>query len=233
VRALRRLGLTLAAAALLGLAPAPVPVYGFTVAAAARERAAEARFLDLPSAQGALDHAAVIGAHPHYAGTPADRALAAYAAYAATAWSDPGFVLHRTMAQLYGVLAMRLAGADALPYAFGSYVAALRDGLAQVETRARDEGRSIDLVAVRSSIDAFAAAARRADEAIARGEGPGADRELAAAQSIDKLAYGVNGYASVAFPEVTKAYASGSAGAVSAALAGARAAIDDATKNLL
>ena len=41
MRALRRLGPTLAAAALLGLAPAPVPMYGFAVAAAARERVDE------------------------------------------------------------------------------------------------------------------------------------------------------------------------------------------------
>ncbi|MEA2720843.1 MAG: N-acetylated-alpha-linked acidic dipeptidase, partial [Candidatus Eremiobacteraeota bacterium] len=77
VQALRLLGTTLAAAALLAVT-APAPLLGFTAASGALERADEARFLDLPSAQGALDHAAVIGAHPHYAGTPADRALAEY-----------------------------------------------------------------------------------------------------------------------------------------------------------
>ena len=55
----------------------------------------------------------------------------------------------------------------------------------------------------------------------------------AAAQSLDALLYGVEGYASVAFPDVSKAYASGSAPALAAALASARAAVDDATKDLL
>ena len=68
VQALRPLGAFLAAAALVAVAP-PSPLTGFTAASSARERVDEARFLDLPSAQGALDHAAVIGAHPHYAGT--------------------------------------------------------------------------------------------------------------------------------------------------------------------
>jgi N-acetylated-alpha-linked acidic dipeptidase len=151
----------------------------------------------------------------------------------ATAWSDPGFVLHRTAAQLYGVLAMRLAESDALPYAFSAYVPHLRAGLARLEARAREDGRSLDLAALRSSIDAFAAVARRADDAIARGAGPGVTRELAAAQAIDALAYGVDGYAAVPFPAVTRAYASGSTPALTAALAGARTAIDDATKNLV
>ncbi|HEY6233656.1 MAG TPA: PA domain-containing protein, partial [Candidatus Elarobacter sp.] len=77
MQALRPLGAFLAAAALIAVAP-PSPLTGFTAVSSARERVDEARFLDLPSAQGALDHAAVIGAHPHYAGTPADHALAEY-----------------------------------------------------------------------------------------------------------------------------------------------------------
>jgi N-acetylated-alpha-linked acidic dipeptidase len=151
----------------------------------------------------------------------------------ATAWSDPGFVLHRTTAQLYGVLAMRLAGADALPYAFASYAPALRDGLARLEARAREDGRPIDVTALRGSIEAFAVAAARADDAIVRGGGPSTAHELTAAQAVDTLAYGVDGYAAVAFPAVAKAYASGFPDALATALDRARTAIDDATKNLL
>ena len=150
----------------------------------------------------------------------------------ATAWSDPGFVLHRVTAQLYGVLAMRLADADAVPYAFASYVPVLSAGVLQLQTRAQHDGRTLDLTALRAAIDAFANVARTADDAISRGGGPGVDRELAAAQSIDLLAYGVEGYASVAFPDVVKAYASGNDGAVSAALARARDAVDRATTDL-
>src|ERR1700730_2166040 len=69
-----------AALALLALGPAPPAILGFTPGGGTQERFDERRFLDLPSAQGALDHATTIGAHPHYAGTPADRRLAVYAA---------------------------------------------------------------------------------------------------------------------------------------------------------
>jgi N-acetylated-alpha-linked acidic dipeptidase len=152
--------------------------------------------------------------------------------YAST-WSDPGFALHRTAAQLYGVLAMRLANADALPYSFAAYVPPLRAGLDRLQARAKTDGRPLDTAALASAIDVFTTAARRADDGIARGGGPGTDRELAAAQTLDALIYGVEGYESVAFPEVAKAYASGSASALAGALSSARAAVDDATKNLL
>ncbi|HEY0395773.1 MAG TPA: M28 family peptidase [Candidatus Elarobacter sp.] len=151
----------------------------------------------------------------------------------ATTWSDPGFTLHRVAAQLYGVVAMRFANADVPPYAFASYVPVLNAGLERLQSRARTDRRALDLTEVRGAIDVFTTAARRADDAIARGEGPGSARELAAAQSIDTLAYGVDGYASVAFPDVSKAYASGSAAALRAALASARAAIAAAANDLL
>ncbi|HEX3462640.1 MAG TPA: M28 family peptidase [Candidatus Elarobacter sp.] len=152
--------------------------------------------------------------------------------YAST-FSDPGFLLHRTAAQLYGVVAMRLADADAVPYAFASYVPELRAGLDRLQSRAQTDHRALDLSALRESVDVFATAARRADDAIAHGEGPGAERELAAAQSLDTLLYGVEDYASVAFPDLAKAYASGSAPALNAALASARSALGGATKELL
>jgi N-acetylated-alpha-linked acidic dipeptidase len=151
----------------------------------------------------------------------------------ATTWSDPGFTLHRVAAQLYGVVAMRLANADVLPYSFAAYVPVLNAGLERLQSRARTDRRSLDLTEVRGAIDVFTTAARRADDAIAHGEGPATARELAAAQSIDTLAYGVDGYASVAFPDVSKAYASGSPSALRAALRSARAAITAATNDLL
>ncbi len=150
----------------------------------------------------------------------------------AAAWSDPGFVLHRVTAQLYGVVAMRLANADAVPYAFASYVPALNAGAAQLQARAKRDGRSLDVTELRAAIDAFAAAARSADDAIAHGGGPGTERALSAAQAIDLLAYGVEGYASVAFPDVSKAYASGDDAALSAALARAREALRRAASGL-
>ena len=151
--------------------------------------------------------------------------------YAKT-WSDPGFVLHRVAAQMYGVVAMRLADADALPYAFASYVPDLSSGVLQLQTRAQHDGRSIDVAALRAAIAAFATAARAADDAIARGAGPGVERELSAAQTIDLLAYGVEGYASVAFPDIANVYATRDDAALRDALERARAAVERAAADL-
>ena len=150
----------------------------------------------------------------------------------ATTRSDPGFALHRSMAQLYGILAMRFAGADAVPYAFASYIPALTSGISRLETRAKRDGRPLDLSELRGAVEEFATTARRTDDAIARAEGPGTQRALAAAQAIDGLAYGVEGYASVAFPDVSKAYAGGDAAALAAAVARARDAVRRATSSL-
>jgi N-acetylated-alpha-linked acidic dipeptidase len=151
--------------------------------------------------------------------------------YAATR-SDPGFALHRATAQLYGVVAMRYADADAVPFAFASYIPALASGLSHLETRARRDGRTLDLAPLRGALDDFAPVARHADDAIARGEGPGTQRALAAAQAIDLLAYGVEGYASVAFPDVSRAYASGDGATLAAAVERARDSVRRVTSSL-
>ncbi|MEA2666461.1 MAG: N-acetylated-alpha-linked acidic dipeptidase [Candidatus Eremiobacteraeota bacterium] len=143
----------------------------------------------------------------------------------ATAWSDPGFVMHRTAAQLYGIVAMRIAGADALPYAFANYVPALRAGVLRLQARAQRDGRALDLSALAAAIDRFAAAARGADDALARGAGPAEERALAAAQQLDRVAYGANGYASVAYPEIEAAYGRQDAAALRAAVNAAAEAI--------
>lgn len=143
----------------------------------------------------------------------------------ATAWSDPGFVVHRTAAQLYGVVAMRLAAADALPYAFASYLPALRAGVLRLQARARRDGRELDLRALAAAIDRFAPAARAADDALARGAGPGDERALAAAQALDRVAYGAKGYASVAYPEIETAYEQRDPAALRAAIGAAAEAI--------
>lgn len=143
----------------------------------------------------------------------------------ATAWSDPGFVLHRTAAQLYGIVAMRVADADALPYAFAAYVPALRAGALRLQARAQRDGRALDLRALSEAIDRFAPAARRADAAIARGGGPGDERALSAAQRLDRLVYGTSGYAAVAYPELEAAYERQDAAALQTALAAAADAV--------
>jgi N-acetylated-alpha-linked acidic dipeptidase len=150
------------------------------------------------------------------------------------AWtfSDPGFVLHRTNAQLYGIVAMRLAGADSIPYAFSELIPVLNSGIARLQARAQSDGRTIDVAPLRTAIAAFGAVARGTDDAIAHGAGPDAARTLTAIQELNRVAYGVNGYESVAFPAVTAAYASGDDAAARDAVAAAAAGIARATADL-
>lgn len=142
--------------------------------------------------------------------------------------SDPGFVLHRTAAQLYGILALRLANAATPPYGFGSYVPTLRSGIAQLQARAQRDRRVVELAPLRGAIDAFAAAAARADDATARGAGAPSARAVAAARDLDAVAYGTTGYRSVLYPRIVTAYESGDPRALADEIARARDAIDRA-----
>src|ERR1700687_1750885 len=72
----RRIIVLALACALLGAAPPrTTELYGFTVPARQSERRFESMFRDIPSAQGALDVAAVVAARPHYAGSYGDEEL--------------------------------------------------------------------------------------------------------------------------------------------------------------
>jgi N-acetylated-alpha-linked acidic dipeptidase len=147
--------------------------------------------------------------------------------------SDPYFVLHRANAQLYGVLAMRLANADVVPYDFGAYVPVLKTGIAELEARAHADGRTVDFTPLQHAIDAFRRTAARVDGAIAVGSGPGDARTLDAAQTVDGVAYGVSGYASVAYPRIAAAYATGSPSALDDAIAVSAGQLDRARNDLL
>jgi N-acetylated-alpha-linked acidic dipeptidase len=61
-----------------GAAAPSLTLRGYTPLASDQERRIESEFIDIPSAQNALDAARAIAARPHYAGTPADHALALY-----------------------------------------------------------------------------------------------------------------------------------------------------------
>ncbi len=104
--------------------------------------------------------------------------------YAQT-WSDPGFSLHRTNAQLYGIVAMRLADATAVPYTLADEVPALHSWLLQLRARAQLNGRALPLETLAGAIDAFARAARSADDATARGIPLTSGRALDAVQNVD------------------------------------------------
>jgi N-acetylated-alpha-linked acidic dipeptidase len=146
----------------------------------------------------------------------------------ATLFSDPTFALHRATAQLYGVLAMRLASADVVPYHFTAYVPLMRSTLTSIAALARTSKIAIDTRALQTSVDRFAAAAAAYDAATANATTGAGDRALEAARTLDLVAYSANGYASETFPELARAVPGGS-GAFDAAATRVRAAIDRAT----
>ena len=141
---------------------------------------------------------------------------------------DPGFTLHRTVAQMLGILALRLADAEAVPYRFTPYVSSMRDGVLGVETAAAARGKHPDLRTLRGVIDQFAAAARSYDSSVPDGS---RDRQaLAAVQLIDSNVYGRSGYARSAYPKIAEAIATGNAASVDERIAQTVAAIEEAAK---
>jgi N-acetylated-alpha-linked acidic dipeptidase len=59
-------------------------------------------------------------------------------------FGDPGFKYHALMSQFWGVLALRLANADVLPFDFANYAAGIRQFLRDLEKANRIEGQ-VDL----------------------------------------------------------------------------------------
>jgi N-acetylated-alpha-linked acidic dipeptidase len=92
-------------------------------------------------------------------------------------FADPGYRYQTLMARYWGTLALRLAGADVLPFDLEAYARHLRgfvDALA-----AEVGGGRLDLAGLRSRVDAFEAAGRRLNEARGRALASGLDPALA------------------------------------------------------
>lgn len=121
--------------------------------------------------------------------------------------ADPDFTNHRTVARLVALTTMRLASGR-VGYTFTPYVSRMRTALASLAS----SGRAADLSPIRTSIDRFA----RSAEAIDRRGGDG-NAEIGIVHRLNHLFYGRNGYAAVAFPDVSAALASGNNASVSAA----------------
>ena len=77
---------------------------------------------------------------------------------------DPGFVYHAAMARLWGLMALRLANADVLPFDYGVYGRDLLAYLDDVEAVARQRGMTVDASAVRVAAGELAALAMPAVE---------------------------------------------------------------------
>lgn len=70
---------------------------------------------------------------------------------------DPGFLYHAAMARLWGLMALRLANADVLPFDYGVYGRDLLSYLDDVEAVARQRGVALDLSAARAAASELAA----------------------------------------------------------------------------
>jgi N-acetylated-alpha-linked acidic dipeptidase len=111
-------------------------------------------------------------------------------------FGDPGYRYHTLMSQLWGVLALRLANADLLPFDFASYANNIRQFVNELAKDKNMWGQPpsavrpgearlappLDLKPVRDAIDAFEAAGKRLDESVSHALASGAiDPKLAAA----------------------------------------------------
>ena len=76
-------------------------------------------------------------------------------------FGDPGYRYHTLMSQLWGVLALRLANADLLPFDFASYADNIRQFVNEL-TKDKDLAQ-LDLKPVLGAIDDFEAAGKRLD----------------------------------------------------------------------
>ena len=81
-------------------------------------------------------------------------------------FGDPGYRYHTLMSQLWGVLALRLANADLLPFDFANYADNVRDFVHDLE-KGKDLSQ-LDLGPVFAGIDQFAAAGQRLDHTVTR-----------------------------------------------------------------
>jgi N-acetylated-alpha-linked acidic dipeptidase len=143
----------------------------------------------------------------------------------ATTYADAGFVNHRAVAQLLALFGMRFAEIKVLPYRFAPYAGEMRRDLETLALTARDPA---ELGAIEHAVDRFARVAARFD---ARPDASRNAAALRAVRSLDRVLYGRNGYAAVAFPDAAAAAGTGGA-TLAAAAARTSAAIDAVTANL-
>jgi N-acetylated-alpha-linked acidic dipeptidase len=94
-------------------------------------------------------------------------------------FGDPGYRYHTLMTQLWGVLALRLANADLLPFDCASYAANIRQFVSDL-AKGKDMTQ-LDLKPILDAIDEFEAAGKRLDDSATRALASGAiDSKLAA-----------------------------------------------------
>jgi N-acetylated-alpha-linked acidic dipeptidase len=80
-------------------------------------------------------------------------------------FGDPGFRYHALTSQLWGVLALRLANADALPFDFGAYGRAVREFVEELQKHNKMEGQ-LDTAPLLKAIAAFEQQGRALNAAV-------------------------------------------------------------------
>ena len=99
-------------------------------------------------------------------------------------FGDPGYRYHALMTQLWGVLALRLANAELLPFDFESYGENIRQFVADLNLANRVGGH-IDLVSLQREIADFQTAGRELNGALARAADSG-KLDAAAARRVNE-----------------------------------------------
>jgi N-acetylated-alpha-linked acidic dipeptidase len=84
-----------------------------------------------------------------------------------THFGDPSFQYHIIITRFWGLLALRLANADLLPYDFAAYAANIHDFLADLDRKSKVQP-NLDLAPLYASIDEFQKAAQELNAAIDR-----------------------------------------------------------------
>ncbi|MFN8059320.1 MAG: M28 family metallopeptidase [Vicinamibacterales bacterium] len=76
-------------------------------------------------------------------------------------FGDPGYRYHRLMSQLWGIVGLRLANAQALPFDMAFYAQSVRAFVDELAKANRGLAGKVDLRGLTSRLDAFATGARR------------------------------------------------------------------------
>jgi N-acetylated-alpha-linked acidic dipeptidase len=97
-------------------------------------------------------------------------------------FGDPGYRYHTLMSQLWGVLALRLANAELLPFVFANYAANIRQFMNEL-TKNKDMSQ-LDLKPILDAIDQFEIAGKQLDESL--------NQALASGTIDSKLAANIN-----------------------------------------
>lgn len=143
--------------------------------------------------------------------------------------SDPEFALHRAAAQIYGVAALRLADADVVPYHFSAYVAPMHSAVRGLAAAARVKKLTFDSRGFERSINVFASSAARSDQNTTRAsKAQQPESQLEAARILDLAVYGIDGDATISFPDVARALREGDRPGLDLAISRARTTIERA-----